>query len=129
MSVAVVRRIARPDRSWAARLGLAGALLALSACATDGEPPAPNASMGMLIARDPCAGCHATGGSGESPNPRAPTFTEIVNRPGVTPEVLAGWLRDGHNYPIEMGFRLEPHQVDSLVECMVRWRNEGPARP
>ena len=81
--------------------------------------------LGLIIARDRCAGCHQTGGAGESPNANAPTFGEIVNRPGVTPETLAAWLRDGHNYPLEMGFRLEPHQVDSLVAYMIRWRTEA----
>jgi hypothetical protein len=40
----------------------------------------------------------------------------------MTEEALAGWLRDGHNYPVEMGFRLEPHQIDSLVAYMIRRR-------
>ncbi len=53
-----------------------------------------------------------------------PTFREIVDRPGMTPETLAAFLTDSHNYPIEMGFRLEPHQVDSLVAYMIRWRSE-----
>ena len=101
---------------WAA---LPGFLLALAACATPSEPYAADASMGLLIARDSCGGCHQTGGGGESPNPRAPTFGDIVNRPGMTPERLAAFLRDSHNYPIEMGFHLEPHQVDSLVAYML----------
>ena len=53
--------------------------------------------------------------------------------PGAHPQFVligfsrrpAAFLRDSHNYPIEMGFRLEPHQVDSLVAYMVRWRAEG----
>ena len=99
--------------------------LAISACSTVGTAPEPNASMGLLIARDNCGSCHQLGGAGESPNPRATPFGEIVSRPGMTPEALAVWLRDGHNYPVEMGFHLEPHQVDSLVAYMMRWRAEG----
>ncbi len=109
----------------AVRAILPGLLLALAGCSTVGTAPEPTASMGLLIARDKCSGCHQTGGPGESPNPQAPTFGEIVNRPGVTADRLAMWLRDGHNYPMEMGFRLEPHQVDSLVAYMVRWKAEG----
>ena len=101
-------------------------LLALSGCVANGQQREPNASMGMLIARQSCAECHAIGGSGDSPNPNAPAFSAIVDRPGVAPEQLAGWLRDGHNYPIEMGFHLEPHQIGSLVEYMVRWRSQAP---
>lgn len=99
-------------------------LLTLAACATS-EPPAPDASMGLLIARDSCAGCHQIGGGGDSPNARAPTFREIASRPGMTPEALAAFLRDSHNYPVEMGFQLQPHQVDSLVAYMIRWRADA----
>ncbi|WAT18106.1 cytochrome c [Aurantiacibacter sp. MUD11] len=97
-------------------------LLALGACETvdDEAPYEPNASMGMLIARDSCSSCHAVGGTGDSPNEDATAFREVVNRPGTTPEGLATWLRDAHNYPIEMGVHLEPHQVDSLVAYMMR---------
>lgn len=108
-----------------ARPALLSLLLALSACSTVGEPPKSSASMGLLIARDRCAACHQTGGSGESPNSRAPAFGEIVNRPGMTQERLAAFLKDSHNYPIEMGFRLEPHQVDSLAAYMIGWQSGG----
>lgn len=118
----------------AARLGARLALpclpLALAACETvpdDGAPYEPDASMGMLIARDNCASCHETFLNRESPNPRAPAFRDIVNRPGMTPETLATWLRDAHNYPAEMGFYLEPHKIDSLVAYMVRQRSGEPA--
>ena len=107
--------------------GLPCLMLALAACASMrvGEPPESDASMGLLIARDSCGSCHAIGGGGESPNPRATAIGEIASRPGMTPEALAAWLRDGHNYPVEMGFHLEPHQVDSLVAYMMRWRADG----
>jgi mono/diheme cytochrome c family protein len=111
------------NRRWAAIcLGLP--CFAVAACAT-GVPPASDPSMGLLIARDSCAGCHQTGGGGESPNERAPAFREIASRPGMTPERLAAFLRDSHNYPVEMGFHLQPHQVDSLVAYMMRWRADG----
>jgi hypothetical protein len=79
----------------------------------------------MLIARDSCSGCHSTGLNGESPNSRALPFREIVNRPGLTPEALAAWLKDGHDYPVEMGFVLAPHRVDSLVAYMMRQRSQA----
>jgi hypothetical protein len=69
--------------------------------------------------------CHQIGGGGESPNRARRPSGEIASRPGMTPEALAAWLRDGHNYPVEMGFHLEPHQVDSLVAYMIRWRTEA----
>jgi len=73
------------------------------------------------------ASCHELFLSRESPNPRAPSFRDIANRPGMTPEALAGWLKNGHNYPTEMGFHLEPYQVDSLVAYMIRQRAEVPS--
>jgi len=111
------------------RLGLPCLLLALAACETvpDGPPYEPSASMGMIIARDNCASCHELFLSRESPNPNAPSFRDIVNRPGMTPERLAAWLKDGHNYPAEMGFYLEPHKIDSLVAYMIRQQSAEPA--
>jgi mono/diheme cytochrome c family protein len=112
----------------ATRLGLPILLLGVAACRSlgMGEAPRPDASMGLLIAQDNCSGCHETSASGASPNPQAPPFIDIVNRPGMTRETLAAWLRDGHNYPVEMGFHLEPHQIDSLVAYMIRWRSNPP---
>lgn len=111
----------RPAARLGAGLALPALLLALAACETtpDGAPYEANASMGMLIARDSCAGCHETFSIRESPDPDAPPFRAIVNRPGMTPELLATWLKDGHNYPVEMGFYLEPYKVDSLVAYMI----------
>jgi mono/diheme cytochrome c family protein len=104
-------------------------LLALAACtaALNSTPYQADASMGMIIARDNCASCHELFLDRESPNPNAPPFRAIVNRPGMTPELLSTWLKDGHNYPAEMGFHLEPHKVDSLVAYMIRQQSGEPA--
>jgi len=110
------------------RVALSLLLLALAGCETTGEtaPYEPNASMGMLIARDSCRSCHEISSSRESPNPDATPFREIINRPGMGEGQLATWLRDAHNYPIEMGVHLEPHQVDSLVAYMLRLQSGEP---
>jgi mono/diheme cytochrome c family protein len=102
-------------------------LLALAACQSlgVGEAPPADASMGLLIAQDNCGRCHQIGGAGASPNANAPTFGEIANRPGTTTESLAAWLHDAHNYPVEMGFHLEPHQIDSLALYVMRWRSSA----
>lgn len=115
----------RSKRSIGTQLALPVLLLALAGCETtaDNAPYEPNASMGMLIARDSCRSCHEISSSRESPNADAPPFREIINRPGMSDEQLASWLRDAHNYPIEMGVHLEPHQVDSLVVYMLRLRS------
>ena len=117
-----------PARALAIGLGAPILLLAVAACQSMGvgESPAADASMGLLIAQDNCGRCHQIGGAGESPNPDAPEFGEIANRPGMTAEELATWLRDAHNYPVEMGFRLEPHEIDSLALYMMRWRSGPP---
>lgn len=105
-------------------VGLTSILFTVSACQTFANyaPPAASPSMGFIIARNSCAECHQMGGPGASPNPQAPPFSEIVNRPGMTEEALRRWLQASHNYPVEMGFYLEPHQIDSLVAYMIRWR-------
>lgn len=107
-------------------LAAATLLLALAACTTTPHqaPYEGNASMGMLIARDSCGSCHAVSLVGESPEEDAPAFREVINRPGMTREALTRWLTDAHNYPIEMGVHLEPHQVDSLVAYMQRMQAE-----
>jgi len=118
-------------RKLAGRLSLVlagpGLLLAVAACQSlgVGEAPRPDASMGLLIAQDNCSRCHQIAAAGDSPNEDAPPFGEIANRPGMTHEALAGWLKDAHNYPIEMGFHLEPHQIDSLALYIMRRRAEG----
>lgn len=110
-------------RKGAVRALGAASLPVLAAACTATPHPAPyegNASMGMLIARNSCSSCHAVTLVGESPDERAPAFREVINRSGMTREGLATWLTDAHNYPIEMGVHLEPHQVDSLVAYIQR---------
>jgi hypothetical protein len=46
-----------------------------------------------------------------------------VNQPGLSPETLAAWLRDAHNYPEEMEFYLDGPEVDLLVEHMLTLRD------
>ena len=106
-------------------LGVPFLLLTIGACQSlrVGEEPAASASMGLLIAQDNCARCHQIGGAGDSPDEDAPEFGEIADRPGMTAATLATWLSDAHNYPIEMGFRLEPHEIDSLALYIMRWRS------
>jgi mono/diheme cytochrome c family protein len=122
------KRIPTGPSGSAGRLALASIVLALAACtnAPNSTPNQADASMGMLIARDNCASCHELFLDRESPNPNAPPFRAIVNRPGMTPQLLATWLKDGHNYPAEMGFYLEPGKVDSLVAYMIRQKAQGP---
>ena len=81
------------------------------------------AGRGLTAAQGTCGGCHAVERHGVSPNPKAPPFAAIVNSPGVTPETLASWLRDAHNYPEEMEFFLEGPEADELVAYMLTLRD------
>lgn len=98
--------------------------LCLAACeSVPADEPSASAATGLIIAQDSCGRCHQVRRNGLSPDEDAPPFADIANREGRTAESLAAWLRDGHNYPTEMGFRLEPHQVDALVAYMIRLRS------
>jgi len=66
-----------------------------------------------------CAGCHAVKPLVLSPNPQAPSFSDIVNREGVTHASLHRFLSNAHNYPETMDFDLEEHHVDELTNYMI----------
>jgi mono/diheme cytochrome c family protein len=94
------------------------------------QPPAPAAQStaaephpGLAFAQSSCGGCHAVGRRSVSPNPSAPPFAAIVNQEGLTGNTLAAWLRDAHNYPVEMKFSLEGRPVDDLVAYMLTLRD------
>ena len=104
-----------------------GFALVLTAC----QPVAPVASAGaaeppagLAFAQGSCGGCHAVEPHQLSPNPDAPPFPAVVNRPGLTRATLSAWLRDAHNYPEEMEFYLEGPEVDYLVAYMLTLRDE-----
>ncbi|MEP5937728.1 MAG: hypothetical protein ABJ239_05330 [Erythrobacter sp.] len=75
------------------------------------EPPA--------FAEALCAGCHSIKPLVLSPNPQAPSFADIVNRPGVTRGNLYRFLSDAHNYPEAMDFDLEEGHVEELTNYMI----------
>ena len=52
-----------------------------------GDPQA-----GFEYAQATCAPCHAIGEE-KSPNPKAPTFKDAANTPGMTPTALMVWLQ------------------------------------
>lgn len=112
--------------------------LALSSAACQSVPPAPSAtrppppitaSRGQALAEASCAGCHAVGSYGSSPNPNAPPFAYIANQEGLTRETLSYWLRGAHNYPSEMDFSLNEPQAADLVAYMLTLRDPNYRRP
>lgn len=98
----------------------------IAACQTTGT-----ASQSTQAPADPpafveaaCGGCHAVAPPFPSPNPQAPGFEAIANRPGVTDETLGHWLADAHNYPEVMDFDLDAEQVDQIADYMLALRRD-----
>jgi cytochrome c len=96
------------------------ALAALLAAACTGTP-APDDSAAALqvadgrsIAEAQCAGCHAVGEYGESPNPAAPTFRTILTRyrAEVLKEELIQGIQVSHPMP---DFQFNPQGADALI--------------
>jgi mono/diheme cytochrome c family protein len=88
----------------------------------DGQSPLNRASVniGRDIARAYCAGCHAIGRTGTSPDPRAPRFPLIAERyPNGNP---APDLVDGTviRHPGMPEFRLIEIETDGLVAYLRR---------
>ena len=97
--------------------GLLVAGLALSACTVAPIASAPIKS-GRQLAEQKCAGCHAIGFDGSSPNPNAPTFRSLHRRYPVDALRMsfAKGLEVGHrNMP---QFTLPPREIDSLVDYL-----------
>lgn len=90
--------------------------LALAACQTtaDAPPPPPPAFVEAA-----CGGCHAVEAPFLSPNPHAPSFAAIANRPGVTKATVHAWLVNAHNYPEQMDFTLEQDHIDQIERYLV----------
>ena len=105
--------------------------LALAACQP--APPARSSlspvARGEALARSSCAGCHAIGSRGSSPNPKAPPFALVVNQQDLTATTLSAWLRDAHNYPREMDFSVNAREVDDLVAYMLTLRDPAYRPP
>lgn len=88
-----------------------GGLLALTGlCASAATP-----ERGEAVVRRHCAGCHAVGLVGDSPEPAAPRFRELYQRyqPEALGEALAGGILTGH--PLMPAFRFEPEDVQSII--------------
>lgn len=96
---------------------IAAASLALAGCAGRPAAMAPLPS-GEQLAEQKCAGCHAIGETGASPNPRAPAFRDVYRR--YPPD----GLRDAFAHGMEVGHRdmprfvLRPAEIDALVDYL-----------
>lgn len=105
------------------RLALLPAALLASACqpmpsAQASPPPAPT------FVQAACGGCHAVERPFLSPNPQAPSFEAVANRPGVTKATIRAWLVNAHNYPEQMDFDLERDHVEEVTDYMIALRRD-----
>lgn len=112
------------------------ALLSLGACSSPpvaglaspppfeplAAPASSGAEAGLAFAQAHCAACHGVAKGQLSTVPAAPTFEEVVNKPGLTRETLTAFLRDSHNYPDIMNFEIAPESLDSLSAYMMTLR-------
>ena len=91
-------------------LAMPGPLLAAQA------DMSPEARQGHALMEERCSSCHAIEATGDSPNPTAPPFREIVTRCPV--ESLAEALAEGiivdHDGPMPQ-FVFEPQDVDAIL--------------
>ena len=96
---------------------ICGVMLSFLIVGCTTQQPAPTESLandGREIAEAQCAGCHAVGSYGESPNAAAPPFRTILSnyRPGVLEEELIAGIRVAHPMP---EFRFNPQSTDALI--------------
>jgi mono/diheme cytochrome c family protein len=78
-----------------------------------------------MLAETRCAACHSVTANGSSPNPESPGFEDIANRSGLTSATLRQYLRDAHNYPDAMQFRIDRRQVRDLSAYIVTLKKHG----
>ena len=94
------------------------ALLLLVGCAATEPAVEPSdearASDGRDIAEAECAGCHAVGSYGESPNAEAPPFRTVLSRysADVLEEELIAGIQVAHPMP---DFQFNPQGTDALI--------------
>jgi cytochrome c len=90
--------------------------------ATTARGVAGDARAGRAFAERNCAGCHAIGSTGASPNARAPAFRAVARRYKLEDleEGLAEGIVTGHNAMPE--FTLTPRQIDDLLAHLGRLR-------
>jgi mono/diheme cytochrome c family protein len=94
----------------------AAAALLLGACAVQTAPEQQEslAGDGRAIAEAQCAGCHAIGEYGDSPDPAAPTFRTVLSRyrADVLEEELIAGIQVSHPMP---EFQFNPQGADALI--------------
>lgn len=106
-------------------LPLAALILASSAPIAQARELSDSFRRGKALAQARCAACHGITANSFSPNPEAPPWEDIANRPGTTRATLRTFLRDSHNYPAAMNFRLTVRRVDDISRYMITLQRAG----
>ncbi len=88
------------------------------------ELAAPGEDGVPLLINSTCRSCHAVTTDAISPHPRAPTFVDIANTPGLTRETLTTFLGDAHNYPDQMDVDLDAADIAIIAEYMLTLQSE-----
>ncbi len=86
------------------------------------------ASDGRDIAEAQCAGCHAVGVYGESPNPVAPQFRTLLSRyhADVLQEELIAGIKIAHPMP---EFQFNPQGAEALIIYLQAIQQDPPPGP
>lgn len=98
--------------------------LCLASVASAAPSLSPRAERGLAFAQERCAACHAVTANGTSPEPDAPPWEDVANRPGTTERTLRRFLADSHNYPMAMQFEVERRHIRDLAAWMITLRRE-----
>lgn len=107
------------------RPALLAALTILAPATARAEALSLAAQRGLAAAEQHCAACHAVRANGTSPHPEAPPWDDIANRPGTSEKTLRQFLRDSHNYPAAMQFRMNRRIAREIAAWMITLRREG----
>jgi cytochrome c len=104
--------------TWIEAAALAFAVMALASLAA-AEPAfaAGSVQRGKIIAETNCAGCHAIGPTGDSPNAKAPAFRTLSQRFKIEnlEEALAEGITVGHQGLEMPEFRFDPPQIEDFL--------------
>jgi mono/diheme cytochrome c family protein len=108
---------------------LATPILPVPSAAAGAQPPRSALSAGerrgLAFAQRRCSGCHAVTANSISPNRESPPFEDIANWPGLTRTTLRAFLRDSHNYPAAMNFRIDQARIRDLADYVLTMSKAG----
>lgn len=92
-----------------------------------GNVHAAEPDRGQMLTQRHCSRCHATGRSGDSPEPAAPRFRELHRRYDTEQlsEALGEGLLTGH--PMMPEFRFDPDDVQAIIRYLKSIQTRQPA--